>query len=129
MAELATAPPEGRKYQHADFQAPQDLCPSPYDIPPDAPPPGSVAESNEFWRAVQAEVRSETVPGRFVTWTRGYVVDDRFDLAADVSDVLLGHGQGVYTVQVWARLDGEMEVVSRYSIFHAVEVPEGYGDR
>jgi hypothetical protein len=29
---------------------------------------------------------------------------------------------------VWAKLDGEMEVISRYAIFHEVEVPEGYGE-
>jgi hypothetical protein len=28
---------------------------------------------------------------------------------------------------VWAKLDGEMEVISRYSIFHEVAVPKGYG--
>ena len=56
-----------------------DCVLAPYDIPPDAPAPGSVAESNELWRAVQAEVRSETVPGRFVTSTRWAVADDRFD--------------------------------------------------
>ena len=61
--------------------------------------------------------------------TRWDVGDDRFDLAADVSDVLREHGPGVYTVHVWARLDGEMEVISEYSVFHEVEVPEGYGDR
>ena len=38
--------------------------------------------------------------------------------------MLLEHGPGVYTVQVWARLAGEMEVISGYSLFHEVEVPE-----
>ena len=65
--------------------------------------------------------------GRFVTSTRWDVGDDRFDLVADVGEVLREHGPGVYTVEVWARFDGEMVVISRYSVFHEVEVPEGYG--
>ena len=73
-----------------------------------------------------AELRSETVTALFVTSTMWDVADDRFDLAADVSDVLREHGPGVYTAQVWARVKGEMEAISRYAIFHEVEVPEGY---
>ena len=43
-----------------------------------------------------------------------------------MGEVLQEHGPGVYTVEVWARFDGEMVVISRYSVFHEVEVPEGY---
>ena len=129
LAELRPPPPEGSEYQHADFQALQNLCPSPYDIPADVPLPQSAAESIALWWAAQDAVRSETVTAKFITSSKWDVGDDRFDLEADVSDVLQDHGPGVYTVQVWARLDGEMEVISRYAIFHEVEVPQGYGDR
>ena len=127
LAELRPPPPEGREYEHADFQALQNLCPSPYDIPADVPLPQSAAESIALWRAAQDAVRSETVTAQFITSSKWDVGDDRFDLEADVSDVLQDHGPGVYTVQVWARLDGEMEIISRYAIFHEVDVPEGYG--
>ena len=30
----------------------------------------------------------------------------------------------MYTVHGWARLDGEMALISTYAIFHEVEVPE-----
>ena len=81
-------------------------------------------ESRALWRTAREAVRTETVTGRFVTSTKWDVADDRFDLAADVSDVLREDGPGVYTVQVWARLEGEMEVISRYSVFHEVELPD-----
>ena len=55
------------------------------------------------------------------------MTDDRIDLVADVSGLLDEHGPGVYTLQVWARLEGEMEFVSRYAIFHEVWVPSGDG--
>ena len=64
-------------------------------------------------------VRSEPVSDRLVMLTRWDV--------SDVSDVLDHHGPGVYTVQVWATLEGEPAVNSSVSVFHEVEMPEGYG--
>ena len=48
-------------------------------------------------------------------------------LVVDISEVLMVHGVSVYTVQVWATLDGEPGIISAVSVFHEVEVPEGYG--
>ena len=42
---------------------------------------------------------------------------------AQIADVLEEHGPGVYTVQVWATLDGEPAINSAVSVFHEVEVP------
>ena len=47
-------------------------------------------------------------------------------MEADISEVLEEHGPGVYTVGVWAKLDRQDEVISMCSIFHEVEIPEGY---
>ena len=55
-----------------------------------------------------------------MTSAKWNAADDPFDLVADVSDVLQEHDPRVYTVHVWGRLDGEMEVISRYVIFHEV---------
>ena len=41
-----------------------------------------------------------------------------------MSSVLEEHCPEVYTVEVRALLDGVPEVISGYSIFHEVEVPE-----
>ena len=48
---------------------------------------------------------------------------------AQIADVLEEQGPGVYTVHVWATLDGESAIISAVSIFHEVELPEGYGSR
>ena len=82
-------------------------------------------ESRAFWHAAQAAGRTAT--GRFMTLTRWDVGEDQFDLVAYVGEVLRDHGQGVYSVVVWARLDGDMEVILRYEVFHEVEMSEGYG--
>ena len=48
---------------------------------------------------------------------------------ADISEVLEEHGPGVYTVGGGgggAKLDRHYEVISMYSIFHEVDIPEEY---
>ena len=50
----------------------------------------------------------------------------RFSVRADLSEVLAKHGPGVYTVLVWGNLDGEFVTISRYSIFHEADAPDGY---
>ena len=55
------------------------------------------------------------------------VAGDGFTAEADVGGVLERHGPGVYAVQVWATVDGEPAVISGYSVFHQVELSEGYG--
>ena len=77
--------------------------------------------------AARAYARTESVTGAFITADVYDVAGEEFALEADVSDVLDHHGPGVYTVQVWATLDGEPAVISAVSVFHEVEVPEGYG--
>ena len=52
-----------------------------------------------------------------------------FEVVADLAEVLDEHGPGVYTVVVWAPLNGRQAVVSAYSIFHETEPLEGYGPR
>ena len=74
----------------------------------------------------RAYARTEMITGVFITAAVYEVGDEDFALEADVSDVLDHHGSGVYTVQVWATLEGEPAVISAVSVFHGVEVPEGY---
>ena len=72
-------------------------------------------------------IRTELVIRVFITATVYDVSDEEFVLEADVSDVLDHHGPGVYTVQVWATLEGQPAGISAVSVFHEVEVPEEYG--
>ena len=75
----------------------------------------------------KAYARTEPVTGTFLTADVYEVTGEEFALEADVGDVLEEHGPGVYTVQVWATLGGEPTVISTVSVFHEVDVPEGYG--
>ena len=68
------------------------LCPNPYDIPADAPPPRSRDEAHDFWQKAydESQVREEqTISVLRVTaeeWTaNGREFSIRADLKADIS--------------------------------------------
>ena len=79
--------------------------------------------------AARAYAGTDSVTGIFITADVYEVPEDKFTLEADVSDVLDHHRPGVYTVQVWATLNGEPPIISAVSVFREVEVREGYGPR
>ena len=105
-------------------------CPDPYDVPTDAPAPGSHGEAHALWQeaydASQERVQDETIVLAMVT-TSGWTVDgDTFSVSANIGDLLSIYGSGVYTLVLWAPLNGEDTVVSRYSIFvDDLPVPTG----
>ena len=102
-------------------------CPSPYDVPADAPAPSSVDEANEFRHAAyQASQASErrSITTRWIT-ARWWSVDGAsFEVTADIDALLLHYGDGVYTVVVWGPIGGRQVPISRYSIFHGITPPE-----
>lgn len=122
-------PPEGEYYLRNQFDVEQEFCRSPYEIPADVPAPATVAEASMLSAAARAYARTESATGAFITASVYDVAGDEFELEVDVSEVLDQHGPGVYTVQVWATLDAEPAVISAVSVFHEMEVPEGYDAR
>ena len=129
VAGLRRPLPPHRFYLSDEFTRPYQPCPNPYHVPPDAPPPGSAGEATAFWQAArdateeQAEVNL-TVP--WITAEEWTATGHSFSLKADIADVVTEHGPGVYTVLVWGRIGDEFVLISRYSIFHEAEPPEGY---
>ena len=104
-------------------------CPDPADVPADAPPARSPTEANRLWE--EAYDRSRLTGERTITvpWidaTKFHVTGGAFDVEADISEVLDKHGDGVYSVLVWGLIDGQDAVLSEYSIFHGVPVPDTY---
>ncbi len=62
-----------------------------------------------------------------VRMSRWELDGDRFAISADLGGVLEAHGSGVYEVNVFGVLDGNVDLISRYSIFHGIPRPAGYG--
>ena len=121
--------PAGVFYRSDDFTLTYRSCPDPYDVPADSPAPASPSEANAFWEeardaSLEQAALSVTVP--WITVEEWTVKAGSFALRADLSDVLAQHGPGIYTVVAWGNIAGEFVTISRYSIFHEVEPPEGY---
>ena len=105
-------------------------CLSPYDVPSDAPAPTSAYAAHELWE--DARARYEALPDSMpvtvarVRMSRWELDGDRFAISADLGDVLETHGPGVYEVNVFGVLDGNVDLISRYSIFHGIPRPASY---
>ena len=46
-----------------------------------------------------------------------------FSVEADINELLEEHGDGVYTILLWASIGQERTPVSSYSIFYGIELP------
>ena len=122
----------GWRYNTKAFSRTYQLCPDPYDVPADAPAARSPDDAHRLWQEAydaskNIEEQSITVP--WITALEWKVSDKSFSVAADISDVLDRHGEGVYSVIVWGEIDGERTVISEYSIFHGVTPPDAYTPR
>ena len=112
-------------YLENSFQLNYEPCPDPYDVDPDASAPRSHDEAHEFWQAAYDASQSREVTSLVVPWITAdqwRVTDSAFSVTADIGDV----PPGVYTIVVWALIDGDDEVVSEYSIFHKITPPDTY---
>ena len=105
-------------------------CLSPYDVAHDAPAPTSSYAAHELWEEARARYESLGKPVPItvarVRMSRWELDGDRFAVSADLGDVLEAHGPGVYQVVLFGVLDGDVEPISEYSIFHGIPRPEGY---
>ena len=112
-----------------EFTTTYDPCPSPYDVPADAPAPRSPAEAHQVWQQAynasqSRESESITVP--WITASHWTASGTTFSLKADISQILDEHGGGVYSLLVWGKIGGADAVISQYSIFHGINPPETY---
>ena len=120
-------PPGGNAYYSThEFTQAFEPCPNPYDVPPDAPAPRSADEAHRHWQEAYDASQSRPSVTRTIPWITAQnwrVSGDSFAVVADIGNITRQYGAGVYTVMVWARLMGDDEVVSQYSIFHGITPP------
>ena len=119
----------GWYYDEHEFTGLYKPCPDPYDVPTNAPVARSPDEASVLWE--QAYRKSEnqteqsvTVPA--ITALEWIAQDEVFSVTADIEDLLMAHGEGVYTIVLWGKIDGEDAVISEYSIFHGITPPDAY---
>ena len=128
-------------YPEDEFTRGYSPCPNPYDVPADAPTARSPEEAHEFWQAAYdaSQARNEvtlTVPwitalkwsiSEFEIQNNQWVEKKgAFLVKVDLTDILMEHGDGVYSLKVWGGIGNERLVISEFSIFHGVTPPDTY---
>ena len=106
-------------------------CPSPYEVPVDAPVARSYQEAHRLWQEAyngsKAGPLEKTVTVEWITADQWTAIGDVFSVRANLKRILDENGAGVYTVTIWGRdLIGEDTVISEYSIFHGTTPPDTY---
>ncbi len=115
-----------------EFDTTYSPCPDAYDVPSNAPAPGSPEEALGLWReALEASQNSNPRPitVRWLTASMWIAQGTEFAVTADIGDLLTKYGPGVYTILLWSEIDGQDIPVSQYSIFHNVNPPDTYDPR
>ena len=130
VALLVPPLPPGYRYTSHVYSETSQSCPDPYDVRANAPAPMSVEQAYAAWN--EAYARAASLP--YVTLTVPYHVADgweasgnTFAVTANIESLLSEHGSGVYTVGIWGEADGDQVTIARYSIFHDIDQPAGYG--
>ncbi len=104
-------------------------CPDPADVPADAPPARSPSEAHRLWREAYERSKSKTQVSVTVPWIdaeKFSVNRNGFTVRVNIRDALSKHGDGVYSIMVWGRINSENALISQYSIFHGVTPPGTY---
>ncbi len=112
-----------------EFSLEYEPCPDPYAIAADAPPPTSHDEAHQFWQDAYDASQSQSTASIVVPWLTAdewRVRPEVFYVKADLESLLQEHGAGVYTILVWATVDGEDSPVSQYSVFYELSPPGTY---
>ena len=122
----------GWYYEEQEFTKFYVPCPDPYNVPANAPVARSHDEAGFLWE--QSYIESKNQPEQSVivpaiTASEWIVQDAVFSVTADVEELLMVHGDGVYTIVVWGNIGGEDAVISEYSIFHGITPPDTYTPR
>ena len=93
-------------------------CTDPYELSPDVPD------------QVVMGIRPITIPSipvkvlvPWVTAENWEIDGQEFYVKADINEILDVHGDGVYTVVFWAKIEGERAPASEYSIFYGIDTP------
>ncbi len=124
---IAPAPP-GYSYGSLDpAHTPYGRCRSPHSVPADTPAPSSYHEAKRKYDVVSSlPVSPASSLVEFVVSRRWRVDATKFDVTANVRDLLNMKGPGVYRLLFWGTVGGRVQVIADYPIFHEVNAPGGY---
>ena len=116
----------GWQYTEDGWASKSSECPNPYDISAALPAPTSVEEAYQHYEDAKLKRAKSTHVVPYVTahkWETSY---ERFEIQADLVNILRKHGSGVYTFNIGGWSNEEYTSLGQYSVFYKVPIPDGY---
>ena len=115
-------PPAGADAYWPDdeFTVEAETCRDPYGIDEDSPPPASYDHFVALARDARSFCKDEIPPTANAKWITSGVEQlgpNGVRVTSDLQDLVSQFGAGIYTLQIWAVVDGVDVPVSEYSIF------------
>ena len=105
-------------------------CLSPYDASADSEAPASYEEAKTLYNRQKSSPRFPQIHSvEYVVADKWAVTPERFQVSADIGDLLREKGKGVYQLVFWGSVDGEPQAIADYWLFHEVKAPSGYSRR
>ena len=111
IAGLRRPPGRNAYYPTDSFTISGTACGDPYDVPKDASPATSYFDlkpRNTLFYETEAV---------WITASDWTSIETEFSVTADLTNLLNQHGNGIYTILVWAEINGEDVPIYEYSIF------------
>ena len=123
----AIRPPAGpNSYWTEDYSEDElSSCPNPYQVHPSAEPPVSYDDASRMHDEAKAADFNATPQSVVFPWITSSVEAlpiGGYHVITDLSEQIAQFGPGVYTLVMWADVNGESAQVAEYSIF--VETPQ-----
>lgn len=114
-------PPAGADsyYPEDEFSVEASTCRDPYEMDENVAPPGTYDASVAISREARLFCQSATPVVANAKWVTSGVERYRSGVrvTSDIQDLVSQFGAGIYTLQIWAVVDGIDAPVSEYSIF------------
>lgn len=114
-------PPAGADayYPEDEFSVEAETCRDPYGIDEDASPPASYDHFVAIAREAREFCEGATLRTSVAKWVTSGVerLESGVRVTSDLQDLVSHFGAGIYTLQIWAVVDGTDAPVSEYSIF------------
>ena len=128
--EVASLVSPGGNWVTGPYEYEYAPCPDPYDVSDDAAAPSIDRPSVHLADLDQAlNSQKQKVTSIWIKADEWVVTANSFSVRANVSDILVRYGPGVYSVVVRALLGGETGTVAEYSIFHETDPPHTYSSQ
>lgn len=102
------------------YEAETATCPDPYGIPADAPTPSSFDDAGKLHERAFDACEEGTPASYIAPWVPAHVEPLPFGgywVEADISEQIAQYGPGVYSLVIFAEVEGESAPVTHYSIF------------